>query len=171
VVRQEISGQIIKIEMDQKVSTTESIAQFLSSMGYISIPVRQNVTGLFLINAKINDVDGVYILDTGAGQTVVDTKQSDTLKLKLNYDEALLTGGGVGAHSIENTPSYNNKIEINNFKMDNLIVAVMSLETAWESLARVGAHDELFGIIGVDILKTGHAIIDFNTMTLYLMQP
>ena len=55
--------------------------------------------------------------------------------------------------------------------MDNLIVAVMSMETAWESLARVGAHDELFGIIGVDILKTGNAIIDFSTMTLYLMQP
>ena len=157
--------------MDQRVLATESIAKFLISMGYTSIPVRQNVTGLLLINAKINDVDGVYILDTGAGQTVVDTKQSDTLKLKLNYDETLLTGGGVGAHSIENVPSYNNKLEINNFKMDNLIVAVMSLETAWESLARVGAHDELFGIIGIDILKTGNAIIDFSTMTLYLMQP
>jgi hypothetical protein len=47
----------------------------------------------------------------------------------------------------------------------------MSLETAWESLAQVGAHDELFGIIGVDILKIGNTIIDFSTMTLYLMQP
>ena len=157
--------------MDQKATTTENITQFLTSMGYIAIPLRQNVAGQLLINAKINDVDGVYILDSGAGQTVVDAKQLDTLKLKLNYDETALTGGGVGAHSIENVPSYNNKIEINNFKIDNLIVAVMSLETAWESLAQVGAHDELFGIIGVDILKTGNAIIDFSTMTLYLMQP
>lgn len=157
--------------MDQKVTTTENLTEFLTSMGYIAIPFRQNLTGQLLINAKINDVDGVYILDSGAGQTVVDTKQSDTLKLKLNYDETALTGGGVGAHSMENVPSYNNKIEINNFKIDNLIVAVMSLETAWESLAQVGAHDEIFGIIGVDILKTGNAIIDFSTMTLYLMQP
>ena len=157
--------------MDQKVTTTEIITQFLTSMGYIAIPFRQNVAGQLLINAKINDVDGVYILDSGAGQTVVDAKQLDTLELKLNYDETVLTGGGVGAHSIENIPSYNNKIELNNFKIDNLIVAVMSLETAWESLARAGAHDKLFGIIGVDILKTGNAIIDFSTMTLYLMQP
>ena len=157
--------------MDQQVTTTENITQFLTSMGYIAIPFRQNVSGLLLINAKINDVDGVYILDSGAGQTVVDTKQLDTLKLKLNYDEAALTGGGFGAHGVENVPSYNNKLEINDFKMDNLIVAVMSLETAWESLARVGAHDELFGIIGVDILKKGNAIIDFSTMTLYLRQP
>lgn len=157
--------------MDQKVTSTENVTQFLTSMGYIAIPFRQNVAGQLLINAKINDVDGVYILDSGAGHTVVDAKQLDTLKLKLNYDETELTGGGVGAHSIENVPSYNNKIEINNFKIDNLVVAVMSLDTAWESLAQVGAHDELFGIIGVDILKTGNAIVDFSTMTLYLMQP
>ena len=156
--------------MDQKITSTENITQFLTSMGYIAIPFRQNVAGLLLINAKINDVDGVYILDSGAGQTVVDAKQFDTLKLKLNHDETALTGGGVGGHSIENMPSYNNKIEINNFRID-LTVAVMSLETAWESLSRAGAHDELFGIIGVDILKIGKAMIDFSTMTLYLMQP
>lgn len=157
--------------MAQKATTKEATTQFLTSMGYTAIPFRQNVTGQLLINAKINDVDGVYILDSGAGQTVVDAKQLGTLNLKLNYEETALTGGGVGAHSIENVPSYNNKLEINNFKIDNLIVAVMSLETAWESLARAGAHDELFGIIGVDILKTGNAIIDFGTMTLYLKQP
>ena len=157
--------------MDQKVTTTENITQFLTSMGYTAIPLRQNVAGQLLVNAKINDVDGVYILDSGAGQTVVDAKQLDTLKLKLNYNETALTGGGLGVHSVENVPSYNNKIEINNFRMDNLIVAVMSLETAWESLAQVGADDKLFGIIGVDILKTGNAIIDFSTMTLYLREP
>lgn len=157
--------------MDEKVATTEKITQFLTSMGYTAIPFRQNVAGQLLINAKINDVDGVYILDSGAGQTVVDTKQLDALKLKLNYDEAALTGGGLGAHGIETVPSYNNKMEMNNFRIDNLIVAVMSLETAWESLAQVGAREELFGIIGVDILKTGNAIVDFSTMTLYLMQP
>jgi Aspartyl protease len=157
--------------MDQKLTTTENITQLLTSMGYIAIPFRQNVAGQLLIHAKINDVDGIYILDSGAGQTVVDAKQSGTLNLKLNHDETALTGGGVGAHSIENIPSYNNKLEINNFRINNLFIAVMSLDTAWESLAQAGAHDELFGIIGVDILKTGNAIIDFGTMTLYLMQP
>ena len=157
--------------MDQKVTTTDNIAQFLTSMGYVAIPFRQNVAGQLLINARINEVDGVYILDSGAGRTVIDAKQLDTLKLKLSHDETALTGGGVGAHGIENIPSYNNRIEINNFRIDDLAVAVMSLDTAWESLALVGAHDELFGIIGVDILRTGNAIIDFSTMTLYLMQP
>ncbi len=148
----------------------ENIAQFLASMGYTASTFRQNVAGQLLINAAINGVDGIYILDSGAGQTVVDAKQLETLKLELSYDETALTGGGLGAHSIENVPSYNNQIEINNFKIEGLVVAVMSLDSAWESLERVGAHDKLFGIIGVDILKAGNAIIDFTTMTLYLKQ-
>jgi len=120
--------------MGQKVTTIEKVTQFLTSMGYIAIPFRQNVAGQLLINAKINDVDGVYILDSGAGRTVIDANQLDTLKLKLSYSETALTGDGVG-------------MQINNFKIDNLAVNVMSHETAWESLVLVGAHDELFGII------------------------
>ncbi|MES2772652.1 MAG: aspartyl protease family protein [Bacteroidota bacterium] len=154
--------------MDQKLTTAENIDHFLTSAGYIAVPFRQSIAGQLLINATLNDVDGIYILDSGASQTVVDAKQADHLKLKFNSDEAVLTGGGLGVHGIENVPSYNNKMQLNNFRIDNLVVAVMSLENAWESLAQVGAHDELFGIIGVDILKTGNAIIDFTTMTLYL---
>jgi predicted aspartyl protease len=151
-------------------ASTESITDLLTSMGYHAISIRQNAAGHLLINATINDVDGVYLLDSGAGQSVVDAKQAATLKLILNHDELEYTGGGIGAHGLENVPSYNNKLELNGYKIDNLVVAVMSLDTAWESLAQVGAHDVLFGILGVDVLKPGKAIIDFDSMTLYLLQ-
>lgn len=117
----------------------------------------------------INGTDGAYILDTGAGQTVVDSKQAEKLKLTVNHADVVLTGGGVGAHGLENIPSYNNSIEISNFRMENLTVAVMSLETAWQSLESVGAYDELYGIIGFDVLKAGNALIDYGTMRLYLL--
>lgn len=157
--------------MEIKEVNSEKLALKLISMGYIAVPIGQNVAGQLLINVKINGVEGVYILDSGAGQTVVDTQQSEVLKLKLALEETANTGGGLGAHSIETIPSYNNMIEINEFKIDTLPVAVMSLESAWESLAKVGAQDVLFGIIGVDLLKSGQAILDFSTMSLYLMQP
>jgi len=156
--------------MNSQLNISDETNQFLLSLGYSAIPIRQNIAGQLLINAKINDVDGVYILDTGAGTTVVDAKQSEYLKLDLNQDETVYTGGGIGVHGIENIPSYNNRIEICNFKIDNMVVAVMSLESAWESLAAIGAHDELYGILGVDLLKSGNAILEFSTMTLYLKQ-
>lgn len=146
------------------------IPDLLSSLGYSAIPFRQNIAGQILIDAKINGTSGVYILDTGASTTVIDTSQVVYLKLLLNHEEAVSTGGGVGAHSIENIPSHNNTIEIGNFKLQNLSVAVMSLETAWQSLESVGANDLIFGIIGFDILKAGNAIIDYGSMTLYLIQ-
>ncbi len=156
--------------MESKEMNIDKVPQLLTSFGYNTVPIRQNVAGQLIIDAKINTVEGAYILDTGAGTTVIDAKQVDTLKLKLNHEEAVLTGGGVGAHGMENIPSHNNTIEIGNYKLSNISVAVMPLDTAWQSLASVGAHDELFGIIGFDILKSGNAIIDYGSMTLYLIQ-
>jgi hypothetical protein len=40
-------------------------------MGYTAVPLRQNIAGQLLINAKINDVDGVYILDSGAARLLL----------------------------------------------------------------------------------------------------
>lgn len=150
------------------INKTKSLSEILATKGFIAIPFRQNIAGQLLLDAKMNGVNGTYILDTGAGQTVVDCKQSKHLKLELKHEETVQTGGGVGASGIENIPSYNNVIEIDDFKMDNLTVAEMSLETAWQSLANVGANDLIFGIIGFDILKPANAIIDYGTMTIYL---
>ncbi|MEI2696226.1 MAG: retropepsin-like aspartic protease [Saprospiraceae bacterium] len=156
--------------MNSKTQSTENISSLLISMGYLVVPIAQNIAGQLIINVKINGVEGLYILDSGAGQTVVDTKQCENLKLKLNTDDATYSGGGLGVHGIETIPSYNNKIEINGFKIDTLPIAVMPLASAWESLAVIGAQEDLYGIMGVDLLRAGKAILDFNTMTLYLKQ-
>jgi predicted aspartyl protease len=156
--------------MDANELNADIIPQLLTLLGYTAVPVRQNIAGQLIIDAAINDVAGTYLLDTGAGTTVIDAKRAEKLKMKLNQEDAVLTGGGVGAHGMENIPSYNNTIQIADFKIKDLAVAVMSLDTAWQSLASVGAHDELFGFIGFDILKSGNAIIDYGTMTLYLIQ-
>ncbi|MBK9107585.1 MAG: clan AA aspartic protease [Saprospiraceae bacterium] len=154
--------------MNPPSAKSEILPPKLSAMGYTAIALHQNIAGQQLIHAKINNVEGVYILDSGAGHTVVDSRQIETLKLDLRQEEAQFTGGGFGAHGIENVPSYGNKLEIGNFKMDNLVVAVMALDSAWESLAHIGAKEVLFGFIGVDVLKSGNALLDFSTMTLYL---
>lgn len=152
------------------MTTVQDTTEFLRSKGYVAIPVRQNIVGHLLISAQLNDVEGIYILDSGAGRTVADIIRVDALKLMLSYDEAESTGGGFGGHGVTNVPSYNNTLRMGEFTLDNLAVAVMPLSAAWESLAQVGAYEELYGIIGVDVLKAGSALIDFDTMTLYLKQ-
>lgn len=110
----------------------KDIDQMLRSALYTAVPIRLNVAGKLLIDAKVNDVNGVYILDTGAGSPVVDSSQSEHLKLTLNTDESELSGGGLGEHGLENIPSYNNVVEINGVKIENVAFAVMSLASVWE---------------------------------------
>jgi len=153
------------------MNPVQSTADFLTSRGYVAIPVRQNIAGHLLVGATLNDVEGVYILDSGAGRTVIDATRLDLLKLKLNHEEAEATGGGLGGHGVENVPFYGNTLKLGSFTLEDLPVAVMPLSTAWESLAQVGAYEELYGIIGVDVLKAGSALVDFDSMTLYLKQP
>ena len=142
---------------------------FLFQKGYDSIPIRQNAVGLLLITAKVNDVEGLFILDTGAGTSVIDTKQASHLLLNLQKDNASFSGAGAGGVGIEVIPSEGNKIEIGKHIVTDFTFAVMSLDHANQALTEAGAQEALLGIIGVDILKPGKAIIDYSTMTLYLL--
>jgi len=142
---------------------------FLSQKGYDSIPILQNAVGLLLITVKVNGIEGLFILDTGAGSSVIDTKHVKDLQLNLQTDSASNTGAGAGGLGIEVIPSNGNKVEIGNYMVMDFTFAVMSLEHANQALTEAGAHDAFLGIIGVDILKPGKAIIDYSTMTLYLL--
>ena len=64
----------------------------------------------------------------------------------------------------------NNKIVLGNYKNDNQTLAVMNLDNVNDGLKSVGiaAFD---GVIGADILSSGKAVIDYPTLTLYLVNP
>lgn len=145
-----------------------SLTSFLSNNGYASIPFKQNAAGLLIVNAMINEVMGLFILDTGAGTTVVDEREADYLRLSLDLDSISYSGGGAGGHSLAVIPCRGNKMQLGNYIAEDFTVAAMNLEHAKEALAQQGANETLHGIIGVDILKPAKAIIDYGTMTLHL---
>ena len=141
---------------------------FLSKKGYDAIPISQNASGLLLISVNVNGTTGLFILDTGAGVSVVDSKHVDLLNLNLEKAETSFTGAGAGGQGLEVVPTKGNRIEIGNYVVSNSALAVMSLEHVSQALAQLGCKEEFLGAIGVDILKPGKAIIDYGTMTLYL---
>ena len=142
---------------------------FLSRKGYDSIPMQQNAVGLLLITAKVNGIEGLFILDTGAGASVIDPNHASHLLLVLQNENTGFTGAGAGGRGLEVTLSIGNIIEIGKHIIKDFTLAVMSLEHANQALTEAGADEALLGIIGVDILKPGKAIIDYGTMTLYLL--
>jgi len=148
--------------------TVKNMTNFLSQKGYDSVPILQNVVGLLLITVKVNGIEGLFILDTGAGISVIDTKQANHFLLILQKDSASFSGAGAGGQGIEIIPSQGNKLEIGNYVVCDFTFSVMSLEHVNQAMTQAGIQDALIGVIGVDILKPGKAIIDYGNMKLYL---
>jgi Aspartyl protease len=147
---------------------SRDINTFLIQKGYDAIPIKQNVPGHLLITVKVNGISGLFILDTGAGGSVIDSKQASKFNLTLQKDSTDFSGAGVGGLGLEVIQSEGNKIEIGNYVVSDFTLSVMSLEHVSQALIQIGAHEELLGVIGVDILKPGKAIIDYSNMILYL---
>ena len=143
------------------------IATFLSQKGYHAIPFQQNPAGLLLITVSVNGVEGPFILDTGAGVSVVDIRHAERLHLTLQIDETSFTGAGAGGQGLEVIPSKGNTIQIGDHIVHDFTFGAMSFEHVNQAMSDAGC-EEFLGAIGVDVLKPGKAIIDYSTMTLYL---
>jgi predicted aspartyl protease len=152
------------------VNQPKELQMFLFEKGYLAIPILQNAAGLLLIHVTINGVQGLFILDTGAGETVITTGKADHLKLVLQEDSTTQTGAGAGGLGLEVTLSNGNHVEIGQYIVMDFTICVMSLDHVNQAFAQAGIEEEFFGVIGVDILKPGKAVIDYGEMTLYLLQ-
>ena len=54
---------------------------FLKSQGYTSINLKKTSTNHYQIQASINNIEGIFILDTGASNTCTDLNQSEKFNL------------------------------------------------------------------------------------------
>ncbi len=153
-------------EMKQKsnLDSTE-LEKFLTvNHNYIKIPILKITSGHLLIKAKLNGVEGDFILDTGSGGTVIDISKEDKFKIKIDTlnDEAVGAGGSLSLqHSVNNT-----------FKLGKLLkkdfeIYVMNLDNVNNALTLMGMN-VVDGVIGADILVGNKAIIDYSNLILYL---
>lgn len=55
----------------------KSLADFLLTGNYQQVPLRKLSTGHLVVRSSINDTPGLFILDPGAGATVVDEKTAN----------------------------------------------------------------------------------------------
>jgi len=142
------------------------LAEFLSGRRYQQASLRKLATGHLLIEACINDIPGAFILDTGAGATVVDEKNIEFFRLNATVDS--VTGAGAGGTGLTIYSSFDNSILINEFYISPSKVAAMNFEHVNTGLQQYGVKETIHGVIGADLLEQANAIIDFAGMSLYL---
>ncbi|HCO68450.1 MAG TPA: acid protease, partial [Dysgonomonas sp.] len=132
---------------------------------YTAIQLKKFVTGHLYLTVQINNMDAVFILDTGAGATVIDDKRES--KFELN---TLITDNkavGVGGGNMALRQSIVNNFKIQDYNINDFKIHLMNLDHVNNALKRVGI-EEIDGVIGADILLKGKAIIDYENLVLFL---
>ena len=141
-----------------------TLNKFLENTGYLRVKLDFLKTKHYSFEAKINGINGRFILDTGASNSCV----CISLENKFNIISRETSEKASSATSeINNTKiSNNNTIQIGKWENKiNLITFDMSHINRALSEKKI---DSVSGIIGGDILKNSKAILDYKSDNLYL---
>ncbi|WP_405267717.1 TIGR02281 family clan AA aspartic protease [Cellulophaga sp. Ld12] len=145
----------------------KSLKKFLKEKKYLKIPLVLTSTNHFEIKTKINNIEGRFILDTGASNTCVGFDKIELFNL--TSKESSIKAAGAGATNMETLISTKNSIEIGKWKLKKLKIVLFDLVHVNEALTNHNAQP-VDGIIGADLLKKGKAVIDYDKKVLYLKQ-
>jgi len=142
-----------------------SLREFLLKKGYKRVKLKYTETDHFSVQARINGVEGRFILDTGASSTCVDFSRLNLFNLFAQ--ESDVKAAGAGATNMLTQVSEDNTLKIGEWTKSNTNVVIFDLSHVNQALEDHDA-EEVDGIIGADILKKGRAVIDYKQKALYL---
>jgi hypothetical protein len=142
-----------------------NLENYLTKAGFMKIKMEKMTSGHLYLFAQLNGVEGSFILDTGAGATVIEEKNKD--KFKMNTQSAEEKATGVGGTEIQMQASYENTFKIESLEWTKQNLLLMDLDYINNAIENMG-FDKVDGIIGSDILTDREAIIDYSNLILYL---
>ncbi|WP_021778268.1 retropepsin-like aspartic protease [Dokdonia sp. MED134] len=142
-----------------------SLRQFLLSKGYCRSRLFPTVTNHLEMKAKINGVEGSFILDTGASSSCIDFSHADLFGLLQEDSEVL--AAGAGATGMETKLSRNNSLKIQKWQYKKLDIVLFDMSHVNTALIAHNAAP-VHGILGADVLNAGKGIIDYQYNCLYL---
>ncbi len=142
-----------------------TLQEFLLSKGYKKIKLKLTRTNHFEIKATINDVKGLFILDTGASSSCIGFEDIALFNLKVK--DSKIKAAGAGTTDMVTQISRRNTIKIGRWKVNNKSLVLFDLTHINTALLNQEVS-AVNGIIGADILKKGKGIIDYEKKYLYL---
>ena len=141
-----------------------TLNKFLKSKGYSSIKLIFLETKHYLIEAKVNGIDGRFILDTGASNSCICTSLEDKFKViskeskeKASSANSEMTNTKISKSNIIQIGKWEDKINLISFDMNHINNAL--------SQKKVSPID---GILGADILKKSNSILDYKSNKLFM---
>ena len=141
-----------------------TLNKFLKSEGYSSLKLIFLETKHYLIVAKVNGIDGRFILDTGASNSCICTSLEDKFKViskqskeKASSANSEMTNTKISKRNTIQIGKWEDKINLISFDMNHINNAL--------SQKKVSPID---GILGADILKKSNSILDYKSNKLFM---
>jgi len=145
------------------MNNTISILQY---RGYFKIPFRIRKSNHLYINAKINGIKKLFLLDTGASSSCIDIHQQSHFKLKSIPTDT--KASGAGSNNLYTEISKDNRIGLGKWKSKKTNLVLLDLTHVNIALSQFNLP-EVQGIIGSDLLKKHQAIIDYSSKNLFIL--
>ncbi len=153
---------------DYRPEEAGTVDHALCLLGFTAIPLRSaRTTGHHLVSARINGREGVFVLDTGANVSVIDSDHAAHFRLgggKASAGGAVVLGGANAAKQVGIESLSLGKVSIRQRRM--VLTDLGPLGDALAPLAGGAVH----GLIGQDVLKEHRAVIDVERPLLYLIE-
>lgn len=143
----------------------KKLQKLLKKEDYKKIRFKVTKTQHLTVKAKINGVEGLFILDTGASNSCVGYESVEFFKLTANKSKT--KAAGAGGTGMATQLASDNHLKIGTWKCADFQVVIFDLSHVNEAL-RQHKTKEVHGIIGADVLLHGDAIIDYASNNLYL---
>ncbi|NVO03786.1 MAG: aspartyl protease family protein [Bacteroidetes bacterium] len=144
-----------------------SLNDFLIKDGYVPVKMQKFITGHLYVTGNLNGISGTFLIDTGAGATIIEEKREEKFKMKTEISDQKATGAGSSGLSVG--ISNNNKFVLDKYTFGSDTLRLMNLDHVNKALKSIGI-EEIDGVIGADILTSGKAIIDYTNLVIYLKQ-
>ena len=116
-------------------------------------------TNHIIVDAAVNNVNGKFLIDTGASNSCIDLNKSE--KFKLNFEKSDEQASSATDKIKDTYISKKNLLLIDNYYINDFDVILFNMKHVIKSLLDKD-EIEIDGIIGADILIKYNCCIDFK---------
>jgi len=153
----------------QSVKGILDLENFMNENEYYLIPLYRTTRGGIILNAYVNGVAGVFLLDTGANRSgiLIHGKEKFDLECNLEGEGAVITVDGIFTGQ---TTSAKANISLSDFVVNDFTFRIDNLDLNHPAAIEQG---QVFidGLLGEDFLLKFKAVIDYSNMNLFLSKP
>lgn len=142
----------------------KKITNLLLKNGYSIVKLKKVRTGHFICKVLVNEINGKFILDTGASHTCIGLEYEKYFCLLSESSDEL--AASASDENLQTKQSSENFFEIGSIKKKQNFVLI-SLQTVNSALSKQKVKP-VHGIIGSDFLEKTKAVIDYEKKILFL---